>query len=66
MSTDNKYKWTQTEVDAYVSRFGLNVPAEQRERALNLANGAAQLGNRLVRCTSKFDEPAGTCRIPLV
>ena len=66
MPTDNTHEWTQAEVDAYVSRFGLNVPPEQRERALSLANGAAQLGNRLVRCTSKFDEPAGTCRIPLI
>ncbi len=66
MSTNIKHAWTQPEVDAYVSRFGLKITPEQRERALGLANGAAQLGNRLVRCASKFDEPAGTCRLPLI
>lgn len=57
--------WTARELDAYLELHGVALPPEQRERMLEIANASAEVGRRMPRMSSKYDEPAHTYRLPL-
>ncbi|MDD3756876.1 MAG: hypothetical protein PHN76_01805 [Advenella sp.] len=59
-------QWTSQEVYAYFKRYGVAVPAEQLEHVVGLSNAAVQLGQRIVRMPSKFEEPASIFCLPLI
>lgn len=59
-------QWTLQELDAYFKRYGMDVPETQLEHVMGLSNAAAQLGQRIVRMPSKFDEPASIFCLPLI
>jgi len=65
MSNAPSSTWSARDLDAYLDLYGVHLPPEQRERMLALAHASADVGRRMPRMPSKYDEPAHTYRLPL-
>lgn len=65
MPTTQSPAWSARDLDAYLDLHGVSLPPEQRERMLELARASADVGRRMPRMSSKYDEPAHTYRLPL-
>lgn len=66
MANTTPHKITETEIKAYVLRYGLtNLTDEHLSRLVEIADVVAEVGRKIPRVPAKGDEPAHVFRVPL-